>query len=387
MYARLLEPPKGSFFLLGARGTGKTTWLHGAFPEATRVDLLDEVRFQRYLADPAAFGRELAALPKGSRVVVDEIQRLPQLLNEVHRQIEARKHRFALTGSSARKLRRAGVNLLGGRAVHRTMHPLVPAELGADFDLERALRHGTLPIVWTADDPRDTLEAYARLYLREEIQNEALVRNLPSFARFLPFAALLHGQSLNVSNLARDAGVARTTVVDYLSLLEDTLVATRLEGFEARLRVRERKHAKLYFVDPGVARALRGRLGKPSEEERGPLFEGMVYGILRAYRGLGRLDAESITYWAPADAQQTEVDFLVSREGEHVAIEVKASGVFRQEHTKGLRAIADLEGLRRRILVYGGDSAQRTAEGIEVWPFTRFAEELDAGRLWDPEDP
>jgi predicted AAA+ superfamily ATPase len=265
--------------------------------------------------------------------------------------------------------------------VHRTRPPLRPAELGDDFDLERALRHGTLPIVWTAADPADTLEAYGRLYLREEIQTEALVRNLPSFARFLPIAALLHGQTLNVSNLARDAAVARTTVVDYLSLLEDTLVATRVEGFEARVRVRERKHPKLYFVDPGIARALRGRIGRPSAEERGALFEGLVCGLLRAYRDLGRLEADAITYWAPADAQQTEVDFVVSRGDEHVAFEVKASGTFRNEHAKGLRAIAGLPGLRRRIVVYAGDTAQRTGDGIEVWPFARLAEELHAGRV------
>lgn len=381
MYARHLRAPKGSFFLLGPRGTGKTTWLRDAFPKAVWIDLLEEARYQRYLADAALLGRELDALPRGRTVVIDEVQRLPQLLNEVHRQIERNGHRFALTGSSARKLRRAGVNLLAGRAVQRTMHPLAPTELGDDFDLARALRFGTLPVVWTSDEPADTLEAYARLYLREEIQHEALVRNLPGFVRFLPIAALMHGQVLNVSGLARDAGVARTTVEDYVGVLEDTLVAMRLDAFESRLRVRERRHPKLYFVDPGIVRALRGRTGATHAEERGALLEGMVFGLLRLYRDLGRLDAERITYWAPADARDTEVDFVVSRGDDHVAVEVKASPTLRKEHTKGLRALADLPGLVRRILVYTGETEQRTADGIDVLPLARFAEELERGRV------
>ena len=194
LYERLLEPPKGSFFLFGARGTGKTTWARLAFPEAERFDLLDEGLYQAFLADPSLFASRLRAIKPARWVWVDEVQRLPNLLNEVHRFIEERRQRFILTGSSARKLRRTGVNLLAGRAVTRTRYPLLPEELGSDFDLEAVLRFGSLPIVWDSDSKRDTLEAYVQTYLKEEIQAEALARNLAGFSRFLPVAALFHGQ-------------------------------------------------------------------------------------------------------------------------------------------------------------------------------------------------
>lgn len=380
-YPRLLEPPRGSFFLLGPRGTGKTTWTRARLPHATRFDLLDEALHHRYLTDPGAFGRELAALPNGSWVVVDEVQRLPSLLNEVHRAIESKRLRFALTGSSARKLRRAGVNLLAGRAVHRTMHSLAPAELGRDFDLGAALRWGTLPIVWTADDRDDTLAAYARTYLREEIQAEAVARNLPGFARFLAIAGLFHGQVLNVSGLARDAGVSRPTVADYLTILEDTLVAIRLPAFEGKLRARERRHPKLFFVDPGIARSARGARHAPSAEERGALLEGFVLGLIRLYRDLGRLPCDELGYWAPGQATETEVDFVIADGKERLAIEVKSRTEVRDEHMRGLRAIASLPGLRRRALVHAGSGRARTADGIDVLGVREFAEELHEGRL------
>ena len=200
-YSRLTRLPRQSFFLLGVRGVGKSTWVRRQLPDALRIDLLDEARYHDYLADPSLFAAELASSPPGSRVVVDEIQRLPSLLNEVHRFIEERRLKFALLGSSARKLKAAGVNLLAGRALHRTMHPLTPAELGGDFDLDSALEWGTIPLVWVSDERREVLESYVQLYLREEIRAEALVRNLPGFARFLPIAALCHGQVVNISGL------------------------------------------------------------------------------------------------------------------------------------------------------------------------------------------
>jgi predicted AAA+ superfamily ATPase len=198
MYPRLLTPPKRSFFLFGPRGTGKSTWVRETFPTARRIDLLDEALYQSYLARIGLFADELRTLAAGSTVCVDEVQRLPQLLNEVHRFIEERRLRFILCGSSARKLKREGTNFLAGRAVRRVMHPLVPAELGADFNLDTALTLGTMPVIWQAEDRKDALRAYVRLYLKEEIQAEALVRNLPGFARFLPIAALFHGQTLNL---------------------------------------------------------------------------------------------------------------------------------------------------------------------------------------------
>lgn len=378
-YVRVLPPPRSSFFLFGARGTGKSTWLRRHFGHARYVDLLDERRYQRLLADPGLFHDELSTLAGGSWVAVDEVQRLPSLLNEVHRLIEGRRLKFALTGSSARKLRRGGVNLLAGRALRRAMFPLTPAEMGDDFVLERALRFGTLPLVVGAEDPAETLEAYVRMYLREEIQAEALVRNLAGFSRFLPVAALFHGQVLNLSAVARDAGVTRSTAQGFFEILQDTLLARTLPAFEGRLRVRERRHPKLYWIDPGIVRAARGRLLPVSAEEAGPLLEGLVHMMLLCEQEtFGEI--EQLAYWSPAESVRVEVDFIVRRGKELTAIEVKSSPRLRNEELRGLEAVSALPGLRRRILVYGGRERLRR-EGIEVLPFSEFARELGERRL------
>ena len=333
------------------------------------------------MTNPGLFALELAGVPRGTVVVIDEVQRVPALLNEVHRAIESTKRRFVLLGSSARKLKTSGTNLLAGRATLQTMFPLTPSELGRDFDLERTLRYGTIPLVWLSEDPRATVEAYAQLYLREEIRGEALVRNLPGFLRFLPVAAVCHGQVVNISGLARDAATARTTVEGYLDILEDTLVATRLPAFEARLRVRERRHPKLYWVDTGLVRAVKRQLGPVAVEERGALVEGWVFMLLRAHNQ-GAALFEDIAYWAPAQAAQTEVDFLLRRGTEYLALEIKARPRFATEQLAGLRAIADLPKVVRRVLVYLGDRRLRTDDGIEVWPLKVFLQALDAGTLW-----
>jgi predicted AAA+ superfamily ATPase len=277
-------------------------------------------------------------------VVVDEIQRLPTLLNEVHRFIEERQLRFVLPGSSARKLKRAGSNLLAGRALQRVLMPLLPQELAAD---------------------------------------EALVRNLPGFARFLPVAALFHGQVLNIAGLARDAGVARTTVVGYLEVLEDAYLAWPLPAYEARLRVKERRHPKLYWTDPGVVRTVRQEFHPPTIAEPGALLEGWVAMLLRAYgdpiSGLGGRH-DGLFYWSPAGGG-TEVDFLVQRGGESVAIEVKAKTRLGTRDFAGLKAIAALPGLTRRLMVFLGERPFRTADGVDALPVPHFLEELEAGRV------
>ncbi len=379
-FNRLIRPPEQSFFLLGVRGVGKSTWARAAFPDAVYLDLLDERLYQDLLADPSLFAQSVQHLDPGRRVVVDEVQRLPALLNEVHRLIETRRLRFALLGSSARKLKAAGVNLLAGRALPKTMFPLTAAELGDAFDLERVLRHGSIPLVWTSADPRAVLDAYVRLYLREEIRAEALVRNLPGFARFLPVAALFNGQVVNVSGIARDAGVARATVQGYLDILEDTLLVHRLPAHEARVRVRERRLPKLYWVDPGLVRAVKRQLGDLAVEERGPLLECWVVTTLRAHAEVGDL-CDEMMYWAP-HGSGAEVDVLLRRGGEWLAVEVKATDRYHTGLLKGLRAVAALPGLARRVLVYTGDRSFRTADGIEIWPALRFASSVAAGELW-----
>ena len=296
IYPRFLRRPDQSFFLLGLRGVGKSTWARKVLPDAVRFDLLDQRLYQDLLADPSLFVQAIRHLDRGSWVVVDEVQRLPSLLNEVHRLIEGRRLRFALLGSSARKLRAAGVNLLAGRALQRAMFPFTASELGADFDLHRVLRYGSLPLVWISPTPREVLEAWTLLYLQEEIRAEAAVRNLPAFARFLPVAALMNGQAINVSAIARDAGVARTTVQGYLQILEDTLLVNRLPAYDSRRRIRERRSPKLYWVDPGIVRAVKRQFGEPAAEERGALLESWVGTTLRAYSGERELYS-SLWYW------------------------------------------------------------------------------------------
>jgi predicted AAA+ superfamily ATPase len=362
------------------RGVGKSTWVRDVLPDALRLDLLDAMLYHDLVREPGTFGAMLEGLPPKSWVVVDEVQRLPGLLDEVHRFIEDRGLRFALLGSSARKLRTGGVNLLAGRALSKTLFPLVPGELGNDFDLRKVMRVGSIPLVWTAEDPEATLAAYVRLYLQEEVRAEALVRSLPGFARFLPIAALFHAQRINVSSIAREAGVARSTVNGYLEILEDTLLVHRLPAYEAKLRVRERKLPKLYWVDPGLVRAAKRQVGPVTVEEGSPLFEGLVLTMLRAHAEQARL-YEELAFWAPHQSS-VEVDFLLRRGREFVAIEARASSQFSRSHVRSLLAIADFPGIVRRILVYTGQRTLATPEGVEVWPITRLAEALADDGLW-----
>ena len=380
LYTRLTPVPNRSFFLFGPRGVGKSTWARSALPDALRLDLLDEALFVDLLGDPSLFRDLVSGRRRDEWVIIDEVQRIPGLLNGVHRLIEERGVRFALLGSSARKLKTAGTNLLAGRAIHMEMYPLTAAEFGEDFSLDDALRYGTIPLVWAANDRRQVLRSYTHLYLREEIRAEAAVRNLSGFVRFLPLAALMHAQTVNSASLARDAGIARSTVSGYLEILEDTLLITRLSAFEAKLRVRERRRPKLYWVDPGLVRAVKRQFGPVTAEERGALLEGWVFGAIRAHAER-QLLYDDITYWAPIQSR-TEVDFVLSRDDARLAIEVKAATRYNTTMLKGLRSIADLPDLARRILIYNGRRAFQTEDGIQVWPLAHFHQALKEGRLW-----
>ena len=335
------------------------------------ISLLDEERYQSYLAKPRLFYEELALKKPREWVFIDEIQRLPNLLNEVHRLIEDKRLRFILTGSSARKLRRAGVNLLAGRAVHRYLYPLTPMEMGKDFSLTQALKIGTIPLIHQAEDPVDALKSYVQLYLKEEIQAEAILRNLAGFSRFLPVSALFHGQVVNLSNVARDCAVSRPTVVGFFQILQDTLLLKTLEAYDARLRIRERKRAKCYFIDPGLVRAIKNQHGPVALEEKGALFEGLIFNLLMFQKDTYG-EIEDLFYWAPAEAKKTEVDFILIKGKEKIAIEVKATDSIRPEHLKGLRAISALKGIKRKILVYCGSQNRVTQERIEIHTFASF---------------
>lgn len=372
-------PEKANFFILGVRGSGKTALLKRRFPKAFYMDLLDQGLYQRYLLDVSLFYKDISS-SKEEVVIVDEIQRMPRFLNEIHRLIESSSRRFILTGSSARQLKKPGVNLLAGRVGFIDFHPFVPEELGEEFDLDKALQYGLLPVVYSARDKVLALKTYAQTYLKEEIKAEALVRNLPGFARFLEVAAVSHGQVVNMSAISRDCQVSRSTVQDFFSILEDTKLGFFLRAYTPKLSFREKKHSKFYFIDPGLVRSLKNQWGSVSVEEKGFLFEGLVVQILRAYKDYSPLENplyDSIFYWSIRGSKKTEVDILLQKKDKLIAIEVKSKPHISSQDYKGLHAIKDLKGLKKRIVVYLGPYRSKTEEGIEVWPFSDFCKMLE----------
>lgn len=376
MYRRLLELPKISFFLFGPRATGKTTWLRQVLPEAHWVDLVPSEAFLRYLREPSLFRREVEALPKGGWVVVDEVQKVPALLDEVHALIarHGKGYRFALSGSSARKLRRLDANLLAGRVVNRAFFPLTLAETGFGVAIDDVLRIGLLPGVCSDPDvAEDTLEAYASNYVHQEIQQEALTKDLAGFARFLRVAAILNGQSVSASNVANEAAVARATVQRYFQILVDTLIGVMVPAWQPRLKVREVAHPRFYFFDPGVARAVAGRIRAPvHEQERGALLETWVLHELRAYMQFAQTGGEVQWYRTGGGA---EVDFVWQGPHHAVGIEVKASERWRSDAGAALRELVAKKVIRKAVAVYLGDRALVDG-GIEVVPARAFAERL-----------
>jgi len=383
VFTRRLALPKRSFLLLGPRGTGKTTWLRQLLPRAHWYNLLLDRELLRLMRSPGSFRQEVEALPRGSWVVVDEVQKLPSLLNEVHDALATapRRWRFALTGSSARRLRREDVNLLAGRVVTRRMQPLTLAEAGRAAPVDDWLRFGGLPLVRSergAAARIDLLEAYVDTYLTQEIRAEALVRSLDAFVRFLEVAALANSQVTNVASLARDAAVARPTVQGYFEVLTDTLIGAWLPAWRPRAKVKETSHPKFYLFDCGVARALAGRAREPLESaERGPLLETLVFHELRAQVAYAGLGGRLTYYRTPSGA---EVDFVWSRGRRAVGIEVKASARWRPEFG---RTLAELHGsafLSDCFGVYLGDRPLQ-AGPIRVLPVDAFARELAKGRV------
>ena len=332
--SRFLQIPEQSCFLLGPRGTGKSTWLCDQLPDAFYLDLLDPALHRSLIARPERLRELLAGTTGKATVVIDEIQRVPEVLTVVHAILEEPSPpRFILMGSSARKLRRGGVDLLGGRAVHRTMHPFMASEL-SEFDLDRALRIGLLPLVMDATDPSDILNAYASMYLDEEVRAEGLTRNVGAFTRFLEAISFSHGGQLNVSAVARECEVERKVVAGYVGILEDLLLAFRLPVFRKRAKRATVTHEKIYLFDVGVFRSLRprGPLDRP-EEIDGQALGGLVAQHLRAWAAYSRQDVD-LFYWRTRAG--TEVDFVVYGESGLQAFEVKNA---RKVHSTDLRAL------------------------------------------------
>jgi len=381
MYTRHLKLPERSFFLFGPRGTGKTTWLRQVLPDALWFDLLRTQTFLALSHQPELFRQQVEVLPRGSWVVVDEIQRAPALLNEIHALIaeHGRIYRFALSGSSARKIKRIDANLLAGRAINRQFFPLTAAELNHRFDVDRVLRFGLLPQIQSDPDyAEDSMEAYVTNYLREEIQQEALVKRLDSFARFLQVAALMNGQIVNVAGIARDAAVARPTVQGYFETLIDTLIGYWLPAWQRHAKVKEVASPKFYLFDPGVARALAGRLREPLEGlERGFLLETWVLHELRAAIAFQNLGGD-LRYWrTPAGS---EVDFIWTRAKRAVGIEVKAAATWRSNYGGPLKSLVADGIVESGFGIYTGRMELKDGP-LRVLPLEKFLKELVAGNI------
>lgn len=383
MYTRMLALPARSFLLLGPRSTGKTTWLRSALPDARWYNLLLDRELLRLMREPGLFRREIEALPAGSWVVVDEVQKLPSLLNDVHDALASapRRWRFALTGSSARRLRRGDVNLLAGRVISRQMFPLTFGELDAEPPVDELLGFGGLPLVRAEHDPAarvDLLEAYVSTYLAQEIRAEAMVRNLESFTRFLEVAALANAQVTNVSSLARDAAVSRPTVQGYFGVLVDTLIGTWLPAWRPRAKVKESAHPKFYLFDCGVVRALSRRLREPIESaERGALLETFLFHELRAHIAYSGCGGELSYYRTPSG---TEVDFVWMRGRHRIGIEVKAGVRWRTEFSQALDDLRGSGTLTSCFGVYLGETEQQD-RSVHVLPLYAFLRKLAGGQI------
>jgi predicted AAA+ superfamily ATPase len=362
-----------SFLLLGPRGTGKSTWLRKEFPNAVFLDLLDPALYTSLLASPGRL-KELIPQSHTDWVVIDEIQRIPELLNVAHQLIESRKLRFALTGSSARKFRKSGVNLLAGRALTYRMFPMTASELGDVFDVVKSLRTGHLPSVFSETDPDKYLASYVQTYLREEVLQEGLTRNISAFSRFLQAASYSQGSTLNITDVARECEVDRKVVEGYFSILEDLLIASRVPVFTKRSKRKTVAHPKFYFFDVGVYQAIRpkGPLDQ-ADVIPGAALETLVFQELSAgvnYLGQG----DEIFYWRTTAKQ--EVDFVVYGPSGLRAIEVKSGRKVDRADLRSLRDFRSDYPMAQCYAFYGGESVMEM-DGIHIIPIQMALRSID----------
>jgi uncharacterized protein len=377
MFSRSLvleQRPKESFFLWGPRQVGKSALLRATYPSAVWIDLLKTDVYMRYLRHPALLREELDAKPPSGPVIVDEVQKLPVLLDEIHWLIENRGIVFGLCGSSARKLRRGHANLLGGRAVRYELHGFVANELGRDFQLLRALNHGGLPRHYLAESPSRLLAAYVDDYLKEEVANEGLVRNLPAFADFLNAAALADTELVNSANIARECAISAPAVREYFQILVDTMLGRCLPAYTKRPKRRMIQARKFYFADVGTVNVLarRGRI-EPRSELFGKALENWIFHELSAFAAYRAPDLR-LSYWRTAAG--IEVDFVLGDAA--VGIEVKSTAHADDTHLRGLRALrADQPSNKKLICVCTEARARRTQDGIDILPVADFL-----SRLW-----
>lgn len=377
MYQRLFDLPmdkKDSLFLFGPRGTGKTAWLKQHLSgRAVYIDLLESDTYRRFKANPELI---VQYIPSNFTdwIVIDEVQKVPELLDEVHRLIESKGYRFILTGSSARKLKRDGVNLLAGRAIRYTMHPLTVQELGDDFSLEHALTFGMLPATYTYDDPTGYLSTYVDSYLKEEVMQEGLTRNISAFNRFLEVASFSQGSVVNAAEIAREVGINRQAIQAYFSILEDLLLAHRLPAFTTRAKRRLITSDKFYYFDTGVYRHLRpsGVLDSPSEIA-GACLETLFFQSALAVIAYMRLSYK-LHYWRTSSG--VEVDFICYGPDGLIAFEIKHSKTIQPKMLTGLKHFKEDYPIAKCYIIYMGTKKLHLADGITAMPFTQALEEL-----------
>ena len=364
---------KKSFFLFGPRATGKTTLIHQSLEKAKIYDLLDAETYGRLLRRPKILEEENRS--PGKIIVIDEIQKQPSLLDEVHRLIQKKNHRFLLTGSSARKLKRKPVNLLAGRAWQASLFPLSWAEI-PQFNLIQYLNRGGLPVIYKCSEYYEELSAYVSLYLKEEIQNEALTRNVPAFAEFLDLIALSNGQEINYESFSRDLQVSPNTLKNYIEILNDTLLGFVLPGYTKTKKRKAISRAKYYLFDLGVTNVLCRRGGiKKRSELFGKAFEHFIILEIRAFLSYSRKHID-MSYWR--STSQLEVDLVV---GNEVAIEIKATELAQDKHFRGLRALKEEKLIKKYIIVSLDKTKRVTKDGIIVFPWETFLKKLWKGEI------
>ena len=377
MYPRILtleEIQDNSIFLWGARQTGKSTLLKALFPKARYYDLLNSNLFRSLTRDPSQLREQLMLLPSGSIVIIDEVQKVPDLLDEVHWLIHNRGLHFILCGSSARKLRRSGANLLGGRALSNTLFPLVSAEI-EDFDLQRALNYGTIPPHYLAKNPTRRLQAYIDDYIQQEIVAESVLRNLSAFTRFLEVAALSDTEIVNYTNIASECGVSAKTVKEYFSILEETLFGFMLPAYTQTVKRRLVQSPKFYYFDVGIPNYLLNRIPLTQDSAYfGHAFEHLMIQELRAYLGYHH-SRKHLSYWRTSTG--IEVDCVIG--DAEVAIEFKSSTEVRNNQLKGLRIFTE-EHPHVKQYVVSRETFPRLVDGIEIWPIRDFL-----AKLWNDE--
>jgi len=376
---RYFKSPENSYFLFGPRGTGKTTWLKSNFKNELILDLLDSGVYRRYKARPERLKELIDGNPDKKNVIIDEIQKVPELLDVVHLIIEEKPQlRFILTGSSARKIKQKGVDLLAGRAVVRSFHPFMASEMEDKFDLNKALSTGLIPLIYYAQNPIDTLNAYIALYMKEEIQAEGLIRDIGSFARFLEAISFSHGTVLNLNNISRECEVKRETVGGYIEILYDLLMAYSLPVFTKRARRALIKHPKFYFFDAGVFRIIRpaGPLDRPGEIG-GPALEGLIAQHIRAWIEYGH-SSYKLYYWRTKAG--TEVDFIVYGEGGFWAIEVKNTKNIQKNELRALKTFCIDYPECKPIFIYRGNE-KLLIDNILCIPCDEFLRSIKPDKL------